>query len=213
MTTYAYLRVSTDPQDHVSQERQLQDWATANGRTLDKFVRDTASGTTPWQERSLATILDAAAAGDAIIVSEISRIARSTIGVLTFLQEAAARGVAIYAVRNGIAIDGTIASKVLVTVFALVAEIERDFIAARTRAALAARRAAGKTLGRPLGSKSRSKVAAQLPEIRRLIGANVPKRAIARLLQCSPGTLYKAIADAEQHPVDDKTLPLPFHGE
>jgi DNA invertase Pin-like site-specific DNA recombinase len=208
MAHLAYLRVSTDAQDQQSQEAQILEWANRTGTTIANSIHDRASGALPWEKRRLAETLDGCREGDTIVVSEISRIARSTIGVLGFLREAADRGIHVVAIRNGIAIDDSIGSKVLVTIFALVAEIERDFIRARTTAALAARRASGVTLGRPRGARSISKIAAKAGDIRALLAANVSKRAIARLLGCSPQTLYKYLADDPGATGDIKTLPL-----
>jgi DNA invertase Pin-like site-specific DNA recombinase len=143
-----------------------------------------------WQHRKLAGILEVSAPGDTIVVSEISRIARSTVGVLTFLQAAASRSVVVVAVRNRLALDDSLHSKITVTVLALAAEIERDLLRERTKAALAARREKGLPLGRPVGSRSPSMLAEKAADIERMLSAKVSKRAIARVLGCSPSTLY-----------------------
>jgi len=60
------------------------------------------------------------------------------------------RGVHLHVAKNGIVFDDTMQSKVVATVLGLVAEIERDFISARTKEALAKRigkRAITKLLG------------------------------------------------------------------
>ena len=149
MTTTAYLRISTDQQADTSQRQIIDAHAATHGLTIDHYVTDCESGSTPWERRNLKNILDLTQPGDLLIVSEISRLARSTIGVLGFLQEAAAAGLSVRAVRSGIALDGSASSKIVVTVLAMAAEIERDLLRERTRAALEARRAAGLPLGRP----------------------------------------------------------------
>lgn len=190
MTATAYLRISTDAQDHASQLQQVNAWATASGCAHMGYVTDSASGSKPWQERKLSAIIEAAQPGDSIIVSEISRIARSTVGVLTFLQTAAAKKVTVIAVQNKLALDDSMHSKITVTVLALAAEIERDLLRERTRAALAARRAKGLPMGRPVGSKSASLLEPRRADIAAMLASKVSKRAIARVLQCAPGTLY-----------------------
>lgn len=67
-----------------------------------------------------------------------------------------------------------ISSKVLVCAFSLSAEIEQSLISARTKEGLAQRKAEGKKLGRPPGSRSRiSKLAGKEADIERLLMAGV----------------------------------------
>jgi DNA invertase Pin-like site-specific DNA recombinase len=190
MTIRLYLRVSTDPQDFQSQTQQLGDWLTQQPLTHTVRYEDTASGSVPWKQRLLGKAIADAAPGDTIAVSEVSRIARSTLGVLSFLQTAAELEVTVIAARNKLTLDGSLPSKITVTILALAAEIERDLLRERTRQALAARKAAGVRLGRPPGSRSLSKLDAKAEDVQRLLDAHVSKRAIARLLECAPGTLY-----------------------
>jgi len=198
-TTY-YLRISTDSQDEASQRQIIGEWADGDMAGGGEIISDTASGSKPWQERKLAAVLEMSAAGDRIVVSEISRIARSTVGVLTFLQAAALKAVTVVAVRNKLALDDSMHSKITVTVLALAAEIERDLMRERTKAALAARRAAGLALGRPIGSRSRSKLETRQADIQGLLNSRVSKRAIARVIDCSPGTLYRFLDHKSMNP-------------
>lgn len=208
MTTRAYLRVSTDAQDHQSQKAIIRAWADKAARPVDEWHTDQESGSTPWERRALAQVLAASAPNDAIIVSEISRIARSQLGVLGFLEAAAAAGVEVVAVKSGITLDRTMSSKIVVAVLALAAEIERDLIRERTKAALAARRAAGLPLGRQPGARIAKRLTPKADEIRTLLAAKVPKRAIARVLGCSPSTLYAYLRADPSATGDTKTLPL-----
>ena len=143
MKIHVYYRHSTTAQDRRSQEHQVSTWLAARSLKATATYEDTASGTTRWQDRALNTALSHADSGDTIIVSEISRIARSTIGVLTFLQAAAQAEITVVAVRNGLTLDSSLPSKITVTILALCAEIERDLLSERTKAALDARRLAG----------------------------------------------------------------------
>ena len=208
ITATAYLRVSTDQQDAAAQKRIITDHANAHAIDVCRFVEDTASGATPWQKRSLLRVLEETNRGDVIIVSEISRIARSILGVLSFLEAAATKGVRVIAVKTGIDINESLQSRITVTILALVAEIERDLIRERTKAALAAKKAAGVKLGRPLESRSASKLEHVSEDIRRMLLAKVSKRAIARMLHCSPTTLYRFIDRDGNHDADTLTKDL-----
>lgn len=187
MKTLAYLRISTDKQDEASQRQIIG--GKYGAETLE-WVSDTASGGKPWQDRAIAGMLERSGRGDRIIVSEISRIARSTVGVLTFMQAAAAQGVTVDAVKSGITLDGSTASKIVITVLAMAAEIERDLLRERTKAALDARKGRGLPVGRQVGATGkRNKLDGRMNEIRPLLDAKVSKTAIARILKVSRQTL------------------------
>lgn len=193
--TTVYLRVSTDKQDEASQIQIIK--AKYPNADLDyNWVSDTASGGTAWQSRAIASVLAQSAQGDTIVVSEISRIARSTVGVLTFLQTAAQQGVTVDAVKSGITLDGSTASKIVVTVLAMAAEIERDLLRERTKAALDARKARGLPVGRQVGATGRkNKLHGRMDEIKPLLDAKVSMTAIARVLKVSRQTLYAFMAE------------------
>jgi DNA invertase Pin-like site-specific DNA recombinase len=72
----------------------------------------------------------------------------------------------------------------------LAAQIEREFIAARTQEALARRKAQGLPLGRPKGPAARVKLDSDQDLIVAYLHKGVSKRSIARILECSPSTLY-----------------------
>ncbi len=76
-------------------------------------------------------------------------------------------------------------TKILVTLFSLLAGLERDIISERTRAALRALKAAGKTLGRKPGTLGKSKLDGKEDQIRELLKHRVAKSAIARILGTS----------------------------
>lgn len=190
MRFLVYLRLSTERQDEASQMQQVSDYLQREQHAPTVIVKDYASGGQPWTKRKLSTMLNDAGEGDTIIVSEVSRIARSTLGVLSFLQAAAERKVVVVAARNKLVMDESLHSKITVTVLALAADIERQLLRERTTAALDARRQAGLPLGRPKGSRSDSILSSRAAEIEKCLKANVPKRSIARLMGCAPGTLY-----------------------
>ena len=73
---------------------------------------------------------------------------------MTILDALAKAGVAFVALKENIRIEGKrdIQTKVMTTLFALFAEVERDLISERTREGLARARSSGRKLGRPKGS-------------------------------------------------------------
>lgn len=149
-----YLRVSTDEQRESGlglgdQRMRVQGMAAAKGwpeATL--YVDDGVSGTKPAAERpELARLLADVRAGqvDAVIVLDLSRLARRTLLVLDLVDELRRRDVAFVSCKEQLDTASPQGQFVL-TMFAALAQLERDLIAERTTAALA-------ELGRTTGDR------------------------------------------------------------
>jgi DNA invertase Pin-like site-specific DNA recombinase len=192
VTTYAYIRVSTDRQDLDNQRHGVIEYARKHGLEPLHFFEDTVSGTKDWQEREIGRLLRRAKKGDVVLTAEFSRLGRSALQVMLVLEEAAKREVTIHIVKNGLVMDGSLNSRMMALAFGMAAEIERDFISKRTTEALAKRKAEGKPLGRPRGRTSEvKKLDKRKDEILDLLKKDVHKTSIARILECSPVTLYQ----------------------
>ncbi|MBM4276163.1 MAG: resolvase, partial [Deltaproteobacteria bacterium] len=146
-----YLRVSTQDQDLKKNKADILCFA--NDRKLGpvEWLEEKVSGVKAWRQREIAQAVEALQAGDWLIVPELSRLGRSTLDVLDILSVLRQKEVNVYAVKGAWTLNGTIESKVFLTMMALFSEIERDLISARTREALKARQASGAKLGRPKG--------------------------------------------------------------
>lgn len=185
---FAYLRVSTDAQDVENQKLGVSQYCRERG-WLPSFVEDTASGRTAWQKRPLGQLLQQMNAGDILVVSEVSRLARSVMQVLEIAKKAVEHDLKIHIVKSGMVFDDSMQSKILATILGLVAEIERDFISIRTREALAKKKAEGKTLGRPPGQAQRLKLDDQADVIDQMLREKLTKTEMARQLGCARVTL------------------------
>lgn len=194
MTTYAYLRVSTDAQDVNHQRHGVLEYANAHRLGPLVFVEDEASGKLKWRGRKLGALLtETAQPGDVVLFAEVSRMARSTLQVLEILEHCAQHGISVHIAKQKMILDGSMQARITATVLGLAAEIEREFIAMRTREALAVRKANGVTLGRPKGPAETVKLDAREAEIRGYLKKGINKRAIAKLVDCAPSTLYEWI--------------------
>lgn len=190
MAIYAYLRVSTDAQDVANQRHGLLEYANDNNLVPVKIVEDSASGKIAWRRRKLGEMLENAQAGDTILFAEVSRLGRSTLQVLEFLQAAAEKGVNIHITKNRMVMDGSMQSRITAVVLGLAAEIERELISTRTKEALAKRKADGIKLGRPRGQAQKLALDSKADEIKKLLEKGVSKASIAKIVECSPQTLY-----------------------
>lgn len=188
---WIYARVSTDKQDTENQLQGARAYARQQGENLPHEVLEEASTKEHWRKRALGGLIERLDPGSLLIVSEVSRLARSTLECLEIFQEAAECGFTIHAVKNGLTLDGSMQARIVSTVLAMAAEIERDFIRARTTEALQRRRAQGLPLGRPIGAKSESKLASKAAEIDRLTAAKISDAGIARILNVSRSTVAR----------------------
>jgi DNA invertase Pin-like site-specific DNA recombinase len=152
-----YCRVSTQEQGDSglgleAQQAAIRAECERRGWTLHKEATDVASGKTTRKRPALAqalTLLDKGTAG-VLVVAKLDRLARSVLDFATLMAQAQRRGWAVVALDANV--DTTTPSGALmVNVLAAFAEYERRLIAQRTRSALAAKKAQGARLGRPVG--------------------------------------------------------------
>lgn len=199
--TVAYLRVSTDRQELENQRYEIQQYAIREHYVIDEWHGEKVSGTKSAAERDLGAVLETLTAGDTLIVSEISRLGRRVVPVMSLIQSMIDRDVTIVSVKEGYKFGNDINSKVIAFAFGLAAEIERNLISERTKQALARKRAEGAKLGRPLGSSRPEslKLYGNDERILKLMDKAVSLSAIARLLGVNRKTLYDYIERRDLH--------------
>lgn len=203
-----YIRVSTTQQDAEKQWNAVINYANSVLRSPIEKVEDTASGKIAWRERSLGQIVDTCSKGDVIVVSEISRLERSTLGVLEFLKVTTEKEIEVHVVQQNLVFRGQndIATRIIATTLGMIAEIEREFISQRTRNALAKIKADGKQLGRPKGAKAKAhKLDPHREEIFALIAKGINKTAISKLMNVSKTTLYSWLEREEKRLLEQQT--------
>lgn len=187
--TYAYLRVSTDRQTTDKFKADILRFSNDHDFGKVHFVEETASGVKNWKERKLGELIGQLQAGDRLIVPEMSRLGRSTLEVLEILKVAKEKDLSVYAVKGNWTLNGSIESRIMATMLALIGEIERDFIVTRTKEALAAKKAQGIILGRPKGP-GKSKLDKHRPEIEALLANGSTKTYIAKRYGTTPANLH-----------------------
>lgn len=186
--TFSYLRVSTNGQDIEKDKADVLKLAEEKGFDMPQFIEEKVSGKVTWKERKIFNLIQSLKEGDKLIVPELSRLGRSMLEVMEILSIAKTKGVAIYDVRNGWELNGSLQSKVMAMCFSIAAEIERDLISSRTKAGLRAARAKGVLLGRPKGI-GKSKLDPFRPEIEGLLANGSTKTFIAQRYGCTSANL------------------------
>lgn len=150
-TITAYLRVSTDKQTLENQRSEIKRFALHNELTVDRWVEEIISGKVKDSDRKLGQILKKMRKGDTLIVSELSRLSRTLLDIMSIMNSLLERGVTLYSVKESFCLADNINSKVILFAFGLAAEIERDLISTRTKEALASRKEHGAVLGHRTG--------------------------------------------------------------
>ena len=198
MATYSYLRVSTVEQN--TEKNKLEVLKFANDKKLGnvEFVEEQISGKSNFKDRLLGILLEKMGKGDILIVPELSRIARSITQIFEVIDITKQKGIELYSIKENFTnTDKSITSTVTTTVFALVAQIERDLISLRTTEALQVKKAQGVKLGRPKG-KGKSKLDEHTEEILKLVNLQVPKTIIARQYNTSVANLHRFLKYVQQ---------------
>ena len=158
MAVVAYLRVSTEKQFLENQREEITRFAEKNGLIIDKWYTETVSGSVSSKQRKLSGVLDRMRPGDSLIVTEISRLSRTLLEIMTILNSCIKKEVILYSTKEGYVFQNDINSKVLGFAFGLMAEIERNLISMRTKEALARRKQEGVQLGRRKGDRPKMKI-------------------------------------------------------
>jgi DNA invertase Pin-like site-specific DNA recombinase len=153
MNAIGYVRVSTDRQADsgaglAAQRAAIAAFAKRNGLTVTAIFEDAGvSGAAGLEDRpGLIDALAALRRGDALIVAKRDRLARDTMLSLVIEKAAGRRGASIMS-ADGCGNGDTAADAFMRTVMAGAAQFERSLIAARTKAAMAAKRRAGERIG------------------------------------------------------------------
>lgn len=181
--TLAYIRVSDDTQDVKNQRHEILEAARLKDLKIDDFVSITMTSQKTARERRIDEVLARLEQGDTLMVTELSRLGRNTAEIILLVNALVQRGIRLIALKQHIDLTShDMSSKIIVTIFSLLAELERDLISMRTREALAAKKSQGTTLGKPKGTIQKSKFDADRERIEELLNLGLSVRKIAHLL-------------------------------
>ncbi|WP_233586860.1 recombinase family protein [Legionella sp. km772] len=153
---YGYVRVSTQDQNVDSQKNAISRYCIDHKIMVDEWIELEMSSRKSTAHRRIDELLDKLLPGDIVISSELSRLGRSikeTLNTIeTIIQEKKAQ---LILIKQNLDLNpvakNNVANKVLITIFSMLAELERDFISERTKEGLKARAAKGIKLGKPKG--------------------------------------------------------------
>ena len=193
---YGYIRVSTDRQTVNNQRFAISQFCAERNIKISFWIEETISSTKKLEDRKLGKLLKKLRKDDVLIVSELSRLGRNLMQIMSILHYCMNSDVKVYTIKENYELGNNINSKVLAFAFGLSAEIERNLISARTKEALARKKAEGVILGRPKGRKSsKVKLSGKENLIQTMLDKNFSKSKIARKLRVHRATLTKFIVE------------------
>jgi DNA invertase Pin-like site-specific DNA recombinase len=183
-----YGRVSTRDQDTRLQRDAL------NEAGAIRIFEEKVSGKTTEGRPKLAALLDFARPGDTVCVWRLDRLGRNTLDLLKIATDLHERGIGLRVLTGSL--TGTYTpngeGKFFFTMMAAFAELERDILIQRTRAGIAAAKASGKKLGRPVAIDD-----TKLGSILYLRSKGKSPTDIAKEVGVGRSTVYRALAAAE----------------
>jgi putative DNA-invertase from lambdoid prophage Rac len=146
MAVFGYGRVSTAEQTTDNQRLEIE----RAGYAVEYWYADTVSGKAhAAQRKQFGILLGKLRARDTVVVSKLDRLGRDAPDVLATIKSLATLGVEVVVLQLGKLDLASTPGKLMLTMLAAIAEMERDLIVERTQAGLARAKAEGKVLGRP----------------------------------------------------------------
>lgn len=136
----AYIRCSTIEQNEARQVKMMQE------QKAEKMFIDKASGKNT-DRAAFKEMMSFVRSGDMVIVESISRIARNTRDLLSIVSELTEKGVEFISLKENIDTT-TPQGRFMLTVFAALAELERENILERQREGIEIAKSEGKYKGR-----------------------------------------------------------------
>ena len=158
MNAALYLRVSTQDQTTLNQEIELKLYCERNKIDIYKIYKDEGVSGSKTSRPQLDLMLQDMRQGcfDSIIVWKLDRLGRSIQHLLQLLEEFKSKKIRLICTDMNIDTE-TAQGKFFFTIVGAFAELEREMITERIKLGLKRRKSQGKSLGRQIGSKDKSK--------------------------------------------------------
>ncbi|WP_240331066.1 recombinase family protein [Helicobacter suis] len=148
----AYIRISTDKQEQLSQRYDLEQYAKANNISVDKWIEVEMSSRRSQEKRRVNELKDLLEKGDLLLVAELTRLGRSMVEVMNLMEFFNEKGVRVCFTRQPeLNTYKNAIGNLLIAIYSYLAQAEREMISIRTKTALAAKKAGGTHLGRAKG--------------------------------------------------------------
>ncbi|TKB07684.1 recombinase family protein [Desulforhopalus sp. IMCC35007] len=184
MTVFSYARVST-----LDQKTDLQENALKGKYPDAKYSEEKASGTSMSNRETLNYILHFIGVGDKLVVWKLDRLARDMHDLTKIVKLLDEKGASLEILDQSID-TSTASGKAFLQMLGVFAEFETNLRAERQVAGIAAARARGKHLGRPIKLTDDQK-----EEIQKRIAAGEKPPDLSKEFNVSRGTIYNVIKE------------------
>ena len=186
---YGYIRVSTADQNLDSQKNSISRFCMDRKFMVDEWISIEISSRKSSEKRRIEELLDKLQPNDIVIVSELSRLGRSISETLHIIEAITRqKHVRLILIKQDMDLNpnekSNMTNKVLITIFSMLAELERDFISERTKEGLQARKDRGIKLGKPKGVIQASMYDKDKDKIMHLFELGVP---LAKIIETHLG--------------------------
>ena len=191
---YGYCRCSMDKnrQTCSNQHFTIEEYAENSRIKVEKWVEENISSRKPLNKRELGKLMEKVVAGDTIIITEISRLARNLYEIASILQDSINKNITIVSIKENYTFKNDIQSKIMAFTFGLAAEIERDHTSTRIKMALNKLKEQNVKLGRPAGSATRElKLSKSRKKIKKLLDDGISQAKISKIMGVHPTTMCR----------------------
>jgi DNA invertase Pin-like site-specific DNA recombinase len=181
MPLIGYARVSTDAQSYQDQLGKLE---AAGAARIFREKDSGARGDRPQLAKAIASL----EAGDVLLVTRLDRLARSTRDLLNIVHAIGERGAAFKSLSDTWADTANAHGRLMMTILARLAELERELIRARTSAGRERAKAQGVRFGRKLKLSAH-----QRTHVLKLLDNGETQSAVAKLLGVDQSTISRLV--------------------
>lgn len=178
-----YARVSTREQNLDRQIKALKEYG------CDYILEEKKTGKN-LDRLQLQTLLNTVKAGDTVVVSELTRISRSTADLQALVEKLDAMGVKFKSLKESWIDTTTAHGRLLLTMFAGIAQFERELMLERQAEGIEVAKERGVKFGRKLDKDANLARAVELYK-----EGKYPAGEIAKMCKMSRATLYRRLKD------------------
>ena len=175
-----YARVSTQDQNLELQNSALKEVG------CEQFYQDKLSGSRihrPGLEQALSALRK----NDTLVVWKLDRLGRSVKGLIDLINDLHKKNIHFKSITDNVDTT-TVSGRFFFHMMASLAQMERELIAERTKAGLAAAKAKGR-----VGGRKRKMTKSKVESAKKLLANGIPPKEVAQNLGISIPTLYRWI--------------------
>ncbi len=180
-----YARVSTQEQNLESQFSAL------NGIGCEKLYEDQMSGARN-NRPGLQMALEVLRKGDTLVVWKLDRLGRTVKGLIDLVNKLQQRGIHFKSITDNLD-TSTPSGRFFFHIMASLAQMERELVAERTKAGLAAAKLQGR-----IGGRKRKMTKGKVESARKLLTSGMLPKDVAHSLGVSIPTLYRWVPASER---------------